>query len=115
MSFKAGVLAQLQAEMTDVAGTNATATNLSFRRLRFVTEFTLGERLSVFFQTDNPNLGEANAAGARNFGDAYVQDFAVTYEPSRRFTLDPPSCRSCKNLVTRLSTAASAGRQPNSG
>jgi hypothetical protein len=88
MSFKAGILAQLLAEKADIAGTDETSADLFFRRLRFVTEFTLGERLTVFLQTDNPRLGEASDAGGREAGDAYIQDLAVTWEFSPGFLLD---------------------------
>ena len=65
MNFKVGLLGQMQGEMADVAGTDDTATNLFMRRLRLIMGFTLGEKLSVFVETDSPNLGKANNAGVK--------------------------------------------------
>ncbi len=88
MSFKMGLLAQMQGEMADVAGSNDTATNLFFRRARLLMGFTLGEKLSVFLETDSPNLGKSNNAGVKDSGDVFIQDFAVTYKFSPQFMLD---------------------------
>ena len=88
MNFKIGLLGQMQAEMADVAGTNDTATNLFFRRARLLMGFTLGEKLSVFFETDSPNLGKSNNAGVKDTGDIFIQDFVVTYKVSPKFMLD---------------------------
>ena len=51
MSFKVGILGQLQGESVDVAGTNDQAQNLFFRRLRLLMAFNLSDKLSIFFDT----------------------------------------------------------------
>lgn len=110
MNFKIGLLGQMQGEMADVAGTNDTATNLFFRRARLLMSFTLGDKLSVFFETDSPNLGKANNAGVKDSGDVYIQDFAVTYKFSNQFMLDggmllvEPSYNHNQSAATLLAT-----------
>ncbi|MDQ1347842.1 MAG: hypothetical protein QG573_1216, partial [Acidobacteriota bacterium] len=88
LNFKVGLLGQMQGEMVDVAGTDDVATNLFLRRLRLIMGFTLGEKLSVFMETDNPNLGKANNAGVKDAGDVFIQDFVATYKFSPKFMLD---------------------------
>lgn len=88
LNFKVGLLGQMQGEMVDVAGTNDTATNLFMRRLRLIMGFTLGEKLSVFMETDSPNLGKSNNAGVKDAGDVFIQDFVATYKFSPQFMLD---------------------------
>lgn len=87
-SFKVGLLGQLQAESADVAGTDDSANNLFIRRLRVIMGFTLGEKISVFLETDSPNLGKSSNAGIKDTGDAFIQDFAATYKFSQGFMLD---------------------------
>jgi len=86
--FKVGVLGQLQAESIDVAGTGDSARNLFLRRARIILGLTLGEKLSVFLDTDSPNLGKSNTAGVKDAGDVFLQDFVVTYKASQAFQLD---------------------------
>ena len=110
MNFKIGLLGQMQGEMVDVAGTDDTATNLFFRRARLLMGFTLGEKLSVFFETDSPNLGKSNNAGVKDSGDIFIQDFAVTYKFSPQFMLDggmllvEPSYNHNQSAATLLAT-----------
>lgn len=110
MSFKVGLLAQMQGEQAEVAGTNDDATNLYFRRLRLLMGFTLGEKLSVFMETDSPNLGKSNNAGVKDAGDVFIQDFVVTYKFSNAFMLDggmllvEPSYNHTQSAATLLTT-----------
>jgi len=91
-SFKVGILGQMQAEEVDVAGTNDESKNLSFRRLRLIMGFNLTKDLSIFFDTDSPNLGKStaplNGAGVKDTGNIFVQDFVATYKFSQGFQLD---------------------------
>lgn len=87
-SFKVGLLAQLQAESAENAGGDDRAKNLFLRRARILLSFDFGDDLSVFFETDSPNLGKAGANGTKNSGDIYVQDLVVSYRPSRAFGVD---------------------------
>ena len=88
MSFKVGLLAQLQGEAADVAGSDDTANNLFLRRLRLIMGFNLGEKLSVFVETDSPNLGKSSNAGVKDAGDVFIQDFVATYKVAPGFMLD---------------------------
>lgn len=88
MSFKVGLLGQMQGESADVAGTDDTANNLFLRRLRLIMAFTLGEKLSIFVETDSPNLGKASNAGVKDASDMFIQDFVATYKFSQAFMLD---------------------------
>ena len=86
-SFKLGGLAQIQAESLDNAD-GSSGENLFFRRLRILGLFKWGDKFSVFLETDSPNLGKANAAGAKDAGDVFIQDFAATYAFSKAFHVD---------------------------
>lgn len=88
LTFKIGLLGQLQAESIDVAGTDDAAQNLFFRRMRLLMSFTLGERLTIFMDTDSPNLGKANNAGVKDAGDIFIQDFVASYKFGKSFYLD---------------------------
>lgn len=86
-SLKAGILGQMQFEDADVAGSSDTSKNLSFRRLRLLLGFNLSDQLSIFFDTDSPNLGKATA-GVKDAGNVFVQDFVATYKFAKAFQLD---------------------------
>ena len=88
LSFKVGILGQMMGEAADVAGTDDTANNLFLRRLRVLMAFNLGEKLSIFFDTDSPNLGKATNAGVKDQGDMFIQDFVATYKFGQAFMLD---------------------------
>jgi hypothetical protein len=87
-SFKIGVLGQLQLEDIDNAATNDKADNIFLRRIRLLGNFTFSPQLTVFFDTDAPNLGKGNADGSKNNADMFIQDFVVTYAFSKEFQLD---------------------------
>ncbi len=86
-SLKLGLLGQLQAESLDNPGGDE-AQNLFLRRLRLLMSFKLGEKLTVFVDTDSPNLGKAAANGQKNSGDLFLQDATATYAFSKAFQLD---------------------------
>lgn len=88
MTFKVGLLGQLQAESAEVIGTDDDAQNLFFRRLRLLMSFTLNEKLSVFLETDSPNLGKSANNGVKDAGDVFIQDFVATWKFSPAFQLD---------------------------
>jgi hypothetical protein len=87
-SLKVGVLAQLQAESAEVAGTDERANNLFLRRLRLLANFTLGEDLTVFAETDSPNLGKGANDGTKDAGDIFLQDLVATWKLAPSFQLD---------------------------
>jgi len=71
-----------------VPGTNEDANNIFFRRLRLMAGFTMGNELSVFTETDSPNLGKASTNGTKDSGDIFIQDFAATWTYAKGFHLD---------------------------
>jgi hypothetical protein len=87
-SFKIGILGQVQLESIDNATTDNKADNIFLRRIRLLGNFTLSKQLTVFFDTDAPNLGKGNADGSKNNADMFIQDFIVTYAFSKQFQLD---------------------------
>src|SRR5579864_7098362 len=88
-SVKLGVLGQIQGQDIDTPDGQQSAKDLYFRRLRLIGQFTYGDKLSVFFDTDDPNLGKGNADGTKNVNSSmYVQDFVVTYAFAHEFQLE---------------------------
>jgi hypothetical protein len=87
-SFKIGLLAQLMAESAEVAATGEEADNIFLRRLRFIAGFRLGDELSVFAQTDSPNLGKGALDGTKDAGDIFLQDLVATWRFSQAFQID---------------------------
>ncbi len=79
-SFKIGLLSQVQGEIADVAGSDDQSKNLFIRRARILMSYELDKKLSVFLETDSPNLGKAAADGTKNSGDIFIQDFVVAYK-----------------------------------
>ena len=88
-SFKIGILGQLQAESIENGNAkDDSANNLFLRRLRLLGNFKLSDQLTVFFDTDSPNLGKGNPDGTKNNADIFIQDFVVTYAFRKEFQLD---------------------------
>src|SRR5258708_11826629 len=88
-SLKLGVLGQLQGQDIDTPDGKDSAKDLYIRRLRLVGLFKYGDKLSVYFDTDSPNLGKGNADGTKNVNTSiYIQDFVVTYAFAHEFQLD---------------------------
>jgi hypothetical protein len=87
-SFKIGLLGQFQAEAIDSATTDVTSKNLFIRRFRILGQYKLYQKVIVFFETDNPNLGKGNPDGTKNTQDVFLQDAHVTYAHDARFNVD---------------------------
>ncbi len=89
-SLKLGVLGQIQGESLDNDSATNTENDIYFRRLRLLGLFKLGDKLSVYFDTDDPNLGKGNGTtGAKAINSSmYIQDFVVTYSFAHEFQLD---------------------------
>ncbi|HXO22462.1 MAG TPA: hypothetical protein VOA87_21275 [Thermoanaerobaculia bacterium] len=88
MSLKFGVLGQAQAEFLDTATAKDRQDNLFIRRLRLLGGFKLNDKLTIFVDTDSPNLGKGNPDGTKNNADMYIQDFIVTYAFAKEFQID---------------------------
>jgi Phosphate-selective porin O and P len=108
-SIKFGYLAVMRGDSEELAN-GENAENLYFRRLRLMFGGKLTEKWTYFFETDSPNLGKSDAAGVKNAGDVYIQDFFVTYEHRKEFKLDfgmiliPLSRNSTQSAVTHLAS-----------
>jgi hypothetical protein len=88
-SLKLGVLGQIQGQDIGNDANNAKEKDLYFRRLRLIGLFKLGDKLSVYFDTDDPNLGKGTGAGPKNSATSmYIQDFVVTYSFAHEFQID---------------------------
>ncbi|HNX51018.1 MAG TPA: porin [Thermoanaerobaculaceae bacterium] len=87
-SLKLGVLAQPQAEWLENPDGSSTAQNLFVRRIRLLVGGKVGERFTLFLDTDSPNLGKAGADGKRTEATMYVQDLVLTYQISKSWKLD---------------------------
>lgn len=88
MSLKLGLLGQLQAESLETADAQDSSNNLFLRRFRLMLNFKLSDKLTVFVETDDPNLGKGNADGSKNNADIFIQDAIITYSFSKAFQLD---------------------------
>jgi hypothetical protein len=88
-SLKLGVLGQIQAQDIDNDSATDKEKDLYFRRLRLLGQFKLGDNLTVYFDTDDPNLGKGTGTGAKNTATTmYIQDFVVTYSLAHEFMID---------------------------
>ncbi len=88
MSLKLGILSQVQFESLDNAAATHAGDNIFFRRLRLLGGFKLSDKLSIFVDTDNPNLGKGNADGTKNNIDTFIQDATLTYSFNKAFMID---------------------------
>lgn len=108
-SIKFGYLAVMRADSVEI-GNGEELENLYFRRLRLLFGGKLTDKWSYFFETDSPNLGKSDAAGNKNRGDVYIQDFFVTYNQSASFKVDfgliliPISRNSQQSAATHLTS-----------
>jgi hypothetical protein len=88
-SLKLGFLGQIQGESVQNATNTNTENDIYFRRLRLLGLFKLGDKLSVYFDTDDPNYGKGTGNGGKNSTtDMYIQDAVVTYSFAHEFQLD---------------------------
>ena len=105
ISIKIGFLSQTQADFTqNVRQDSSYAQNIFQRRMRILFGATVGSKLSLFYETDNPNLGRTTqTAGGRNLGTGFItQDAYAEIKPgtTNAFLIDAglqlvPLCRNC--------------------
>jgi hypothetical protein len=90
MSLKLGVLGQIQGASVQNDSATNTENDIFFRRLRLIGLFKMGDKLSVFFDTDDPNLGKGSGTTApKAFATSmYIQDFVVTYALAHEFQIE---------------------------
>jgi hypothetical protein len=77
--LKVGLLAKVRAEHRDTLASDDSVRDFYIRNLRFLAAGKLTERLSLFFETDAPNLGRTGADGSKGDADMFIQDFVLTY------------------------------------
>jgi len=87
-SIKLGILGQFALQTLDTANGQETTKDLFIRRARVIGQVKWGDDLSLFFDTDSPNLGKGNPDGSKNNADLFLQDFVVTYTVAKEFQLD---------------------------
>jgi hypothetical protein len=87
-SLRFGVLAQTQAEWLENATATETAQNIFVRRTRLLVGGKLGERVTLFLETDSPNVGKAGSDGKKNEGTIYLQDLILTYSAASAVKID---------------------------
>src|SRR5215469_10348471 len=103
VNFRFGLQLQDWAEWIQDPNSEGYSQNLYIRRIRFATLATIGPRLSIFYQTDNPNVGNSGVTGAKNvstgfltqdafaewklFGDKLMLDGGLFYVPQSRNVL----------------------------
>jgi hypothetical protein len=86
--LKLGLLSKVRAEQRDAAASDGTVRDVYVRNLRFLVAGQLSERLSLFFETDAPNLGRTGADGSKGDSDVFIQDFVLTYSLGENLFLD---------------------------
>jgi hypothetical protein len=79
VAVKFGFLGQFRADWTQDS-TQGYQQNLYMRRGRFIIDGQVGDRISFFFETDDPNLGKAPKALNAGF---LIQDAFVEWKASR--------------------------------
>jgi hypothetical protein len=77
--LRVGLLTKLRAEQRDSSATDETVRDFYIRNLRLLAAGQLTERLSLFFETDAPNLGRTGADGSKGDADLFIQDFVLSY------------------------------------
>lgn len=66
VNFKFGLQLQSWADWTQDANSEAYSQNLFIRRIRFLLLANVAKDVSIFYQTDDPRIGNAGTNGAKN-------------------------------------------------
>ncbi len=83
-----GVLAQMQAEELQPVNTTDWQQNLFLRRFRVIVGGKVNDRISIFAETDAPNLGKGLSTGKKQDNTLLLQDAVVTYTVRSEFKVD---------------------------
>lgn len=93
-NIKVGLLAQPQLELLDTPDGSGRSKNVFLRRIRIMFGGKLSDRWTFFVETDSPNLGKTtgdrttNPSGAKDAGNAYIQDAYFTYSQGDAIKVD---------------------------
>jgi Phosphate-selective porin O and P len=85
VDFKLGVLGQFWGDWTQSPKTGGYAQNLYLRRGRLLFGGDVGEDISFFFETDDPNLGKTPKALNSGF---LIQDAFIEWKVNNAFRVD---------------------------
>lgn len=66
VGFRFGLQFQGWADWTEDANSEAYSQNLLVRRIRFIMDAHLAKDVSIFYQTDDPRIGNSGTTGAKN-------------------------------------------------
>lgn len=66
VNFRLGLQFQGWADWTQDANSQAYSQNLLIRRIRFILDAHVAKDVSIFYQTDDPRIGNSGATGAKN-------------------------------------------------
>ncbi|MBI5169568.1 MAG: hypothetical protein HZA61_08780 [Candidatus Eisenbacteria bacterium] len=83
-----GVLAQMQAEELQPVNTEDWQQNVFVRRFRIIVGGKVNDRISLFADTDVPNLGKGLSTGRKQDNTMILQDLALTYTVRSEFKVD---------------------------
>jgi len=70
--FRFGLQLQTWAEWTQDPNSEGYSQNLYIRRIRAALLATIGPKLTIFYQTDNPNVGNSGITGAKNSSTGFL-------------------------------------------
>src|SRR5262245_48141529 len=76
--FRFGAQLQTWAEWTQDPNSGGYSQNLYIRRIRAAILATIGPKLTIFYQTDNPNVGNSGITGVKNFNTGFLTQDAFT-------------------------------------
>ena len=111
ISVRLGFLSQTWADFNqNVRQDSSYSQNIFERRLRFIMSMQVGSHLSLFFQTDNPNLGRSGPGFAKTLGSGFItQDAYAEVKPGRSNALllaaglqYVPFCRNCMESAATI-------------
>jgi hypothetical protein len=83
-----GFLAQGQVERVRTTSGTGNSQDIFLRRFRFIASGQFNRKMSLFVDTDSPNLGKGTAAGTKTEDRIYVQDAILTYTFHPGFQID---------------------------
>src|SRR5215472_1493254 len=72
INFRFGAQLQTWAEWTQDPNSGGYSQNLYIRRIRFATLATIGPNVTIFYQTDNPNVGNSGVSGSKIFNTGFL-------------------------------------------
>ncbi len=87
-SVSFGFLVQPQGEWLTTPDGRDTAKNVFLRRMRLIAGGKVTEWVSFFIDTDNPNVGKANADGTKVQEKVFIQDAIFTVTARPEFQID---------------------------